>query len=306
VSDHALVVGEALVDVMVTPQGTAEERPGGSPANVALGLGRLGRTVELLTWIGLDDYGRMVRDHLEESGVTLVRGSESALHTSVATARLDDSGSAHYDFDLTWAVAPQPAVSRNPLVLHTGSIATVLAPGAASVRSLVERQRASATITYDPNCRPALMGNPVTASALVDSMVVLADVVKVSDEDLNWLNPDLTLVQHARRYLEMGPSIVVITRGGQGASAYLPDGRRLDVTAPQVQVADTVGAGDSFMGGLIDGLWQAGLLGAANREVLGAINNETLTSILTRCIGIAAITVSRVGANPPTKAELGE
>lgn len=305
-SGHALIVGEALVDVMVAPDGEVRERPGGSPANVALGLGRLGRTVELLTWIGLDDRGRMVRDHLEDSGVTLVRGSESALHTSVATARLDETGSAHYDFDLTWAVAPQPAVSRNPLVVHTGSIATVLAPGAASVRALVERLRSSATITYDPNCRPALMGSPVTAGALVDSMAALADVVKVSDEDLGWLNPDLSLPQHARRYLELGPSLVVVTRGGQGASAYLADGRRLDVTAPRVAVADTVGAGDSFMGGLIDGLWQAGLLGAANREVLGAINNETLNSILTRCIGIAAITVSRVGANPPSKAELGE
>lgn len=303
---HALVVGEALVDVVIRPDGTQDEFPGGSPANVALGLARLGRTTELLAWIGLDDYGRMVREHLEASGVTLVRGSESAIHTPVATAVLDATGAADYHFDLTWAVSPGAAVTRKPLVCHTGSIAAVLPPGAADVRTLVEKHRASAMVTYDPNCRPALMGNPITAGQVIDQMVELADVVKVSDEDLAWLGSESSVNDLARRWLGMGPALVVVTRGGDGATAFLTGGRRIDVTAPRVQVADTVGAGDSFMAGLIDGLWSQGFVGAEAHDTLREIPTDVVNYVLARCVGIAAITVSRPGANPPTRAELGE
>jgi fructokinase len=136
--------------------------------------------------------------------------------------------------------------------------------------------------------------------------VAVSDVVKVSDEDLEWLKTGESINSHVRRWLDMGPSLVVVTRGKQGATAFLKDARRIDVTAPQVDVVDTVGAGDAFMAGLIDGLWSQGCLGAQARDDLPTISTDIVTYVLTRCVGIAAITVSRVGANPPTAAELGE
>lgn len=303
-SEFALVVGEALVDEVRAADGTVTAHPGGSPANVAIGLGRLGRDVELLTWLGADAYGTLVADHVEASGVRLAPGSTGASNTSVATAVLDATGAATYQFDLEWQL-PAGEASPGAVVVHTGSIAAVLEPGGSRVAQVLDAARDTATITYDPNARPSLMGSPAEALAKVESVLALSDVVKVSDEDIEWLtghSPEAV----APQWLDRGPKLVVVTRGGEGATAWTGDGRRVDVTAPRVAVADTVGAGDSFMGGLIDGLWSAGLLGAAQRDHLGAIPTEVLEHILARCARIAAITVSRAGANPPSSAELGE
>ncbi len=305
-SDHALVIGEALIDLVRRADGTTESFVGGSPANVAIGLARLERKVELLTWIGLDDNGRDIREHMEDAGVELVKGSESALRTSISSATIDQAGAASYEFDLQWALNPGAATTRRPVIVHTGSIAAILRPGSETARDIIRKSRGTATITYDPNIRPSLMGNPITASALVDQMIEVSDVVKVSDEDLEWLHDDTSVEDQARHWLNMGPALVVVTRRGKGATAFTRDGRKLDVTAPRVKVADTVGAGDSFMSGLIDGLWGASLLGADKREWLGKIDSEMLNYVLNRCVGIAAITVSRKGANPPTRADLGE
>lgn len=299
---RALVVGEALVDVVHAADGSVAAHPGGSPANVALGLGRLGRAVDLLCWIADDDHGRAVSAHLEASGVEILPRSWGAQRTSVATARLDASGAATYEFDLTWALPAGVAPRPDALVVHTGSIAAVLEPGGEEVLRIVERARATATVTYDPNARPSLMGDPTSAWAKVRRVIELADVVKVSDEDVAWLTG--VGWEAAREWLELGPALVVVTRGGEGATAWTRDGRRIDVAAPGVEVVDTVGAGDSFMGGLIDGLWGAGLLGADARPALASASTETLTAILERCARIAAITVSRAGANPPGAAEL--
>lgn len=303
---HALVIGEALVDMVRQTDGRITAHPGGSPANVAIGLGRLEREVELLAWLGLDEHGSMVRRHLEESGVQLARGSQSAMRTSVATANLDETGAAHYDFDLSWAISPTASPMKRPLVVHTGSIGAVLPPGGPAVLKMIQSQRETATITYDPNARPALMGDPRTALQSIERVVAEADVVKVSDEDLLWLSPDSTPDAMAKRWLmEFGSAMVVVTRGGAGATAFMSDGRSVDVVAPQVTVADTVGAGDSFMAGLIDGLWEADLLGADKREELRAIDGPWLTYVLERSAYIAAITVSRPGADPPRRSELG-
>lgn len=305
-SGHALVIGEALIDIVRLQDGSETSHPGGSPANVALGLGRLGNQVELLTWIALDEDGRTIREHLETTGVTLVRGSESAIHTPVARAFLDESGVATYDFDLIWALSPGAAPTRKPIVVHTGSIGAVMSPGATSVRALIESFRECATITYDPNVRPSLMGNCVTALKQIEQVVELADIVKVSDEDLEWLDPEHPPNGLARRWLDLGPAIVVVTRGEKGATAFIGDGRKIDASAPHVPVADTVGAGDAFMSGLIDGLWSQGYLGAENRLMLPEVTTDVATYVLNRSVGIAAITVSREGADPPTKEELGE
>lgn len=303
---YALVVGEALVDIVHRADGSEDRVPGGSPANVALTLARLGRDAELLTSLGTDEAGDAVAGHLAASGVTLAPGSTDAARTSTATAVLDADGAATYVFDLSWHVSPTARPRPAPAVLHTGSIAAVIEPGATDVRRLAAELRHEATITYDPNARPALMGTAEEARPVIESMVALADVVKVSDEDLAWLAEGESPDDVCRAWIGIGPAVVIVTRGGEGATAFLASGERVDVPAPPVTVVDTVGAGDSFMGGLIDGLWSAGLLGADNRADLRAVSPATLGPILERCARIAAVTVSRAGANPPTSAELGE
>lgn len=298
----AVIIGEALIDEVRTQAGAVTAHVGGSPANVAIGLGRLDKDAALLAWIGRDDYGQQVTDHLQESHVTLLPGSDEAAATSVAAAVLDSTGAATYDFNLEWDLPAETEIG-DPLVVHTGSIAAVLEPGASKVAALLHSARPRATITYDPNARPSLMGAPADALARVERILAVADVVKVSDEDIAWLTQS-TPEEVCPAWIELGPRLVVVTRGGDGASAWTADGRRIDVPAPRVDVVDTVGAGDSFMGGLINGLWEADLLGAENRDALGNVSQEVLKAILQRCVKIAAITVSRAGANPPWTAEL--
>ena len=304
VAGDALVVGEALIDVVHRADGTVEVHPGGSPANVALTLGRLGRPARLLTSFGTDAYGDRIRSWLRASDVSVVDGSDGAARTSVATARLSDTGSATYEFELEWAI---PAVTLDPaeaVVVHTGSIGAVLGPGAEGVLSVLDAHRAHATVTYDPNLRPSLMGSAAAVASQVDDLVRRSDVVKVSDEDLAWVAPGRDPVDVARGWLALGPSLVVVTLGGEGAVAVTAQGVT-GVPAERVEVVDTVGAGDSFMGALIDGLWHEGLLGAANRPALRAISGDAVERVLARCVRVAAITVSRAGANPPRRAELG-
>jgi fructokinase len=303
---RALVIGEALIDVVNRPDGAVTEHVGGSPANVAIGLGRLGRGVDLLTWFGPDEHGRLVVEHLEASAVSIVPGSASAERTSVAAATLDADGTATYEFDLSWQVPERwTSPAGAPLVVHTGSIAAVLPPGGADVANILAAHRESATLTYDPNLRPSLMPPAQHTRPVVEHLVALADVVKVSDEDLGWLEPGTDPLDVARRWVGAGPALVVVTRGSDGATAITARGLRVGVPAPAVTVADTVGAGDTFMAGLIDGLWSADLLGADRRTVLAEVSERALRTLLERCVRIAAITVSRPGANPPTAAELG-
>lgn len=305
VQGRALVVGEALVDAVRRTDGSRDQHPGGSPANVALGLARLGRRVELLTWLAPDALGDLVRHHLEASGVRVLTGDRSPATTPVATAHLDAAGVATYEFDLEWDLpSTWDESDDDALVVHTGSIAAVLTPGGPRVADLLESRRPVSTITYDPNLRPALMGDPQDVRPVVERLVRAADVVKVSDEDLAWLLPGVAPAEVAEEWAGWGPALVVVTHGGEGAFACTASGVRLTVTAPRVTVADTVGAGDSFMGGLVDGLWSAGLLGADRRGALQDVDGETVTAVLTRCARIAAITVSRAGANPPTSADL--
>ena len=303
-SDSGLIIGEALVDIVERPDGTVSSHPGGSPANVALGLARLGRSVDLLTSLGDDEHGKLVRDHVTASGVRLAP-SGTANATSIARARLDDTGAATYDFTLAWDLEEAAAPDAGTRVVHTGSIAAVLEPGATTVHELISAARSHATITYDPNARPALMGDAAAARRRVEELVALADVVKVSDEDIAWLAPGEEILEVAAAWRLLGPAIVVVTRGAEGAIAFANCGI-VSVSPAPVAVVDTVGAGDSFMSGLIDGLWEAGVLGAEQRGALADISDTSLREVLERCSRIAGITVSRAGANPPTREELGE
>ena len=297
---RALVVGEALIDIVKSEVGAGTEHVGGSPLNVAVGLARLGRVTDFLTHIGNDDRGRQIRDHLDSAGVQLVPGSLVAKPTATARATLDSDGSASYTFDVDWQLTGTPRVVP-PLVVHTGSIATVLEPGCLATAALVDMYRLSATCTFDPNIRPALIADADTARARIDRMVERADVVKASQEDLHWLDPTRTPEQIAASWLTSGPSIVVVTFGGEGALALCTSGA-LRVPAFTVDVVDTVGAGDAFMAGLIDSLWSLDLLGATRRPQLAAITLDTLTGVMRAASLVAALTVSRAGADLPDRA----
>lgn len=297
------VLGEALIDIVVTPAGEVTEHVGGSPANVAVGTARLGHATSLVTHIGTDERGKRIAGLMANEKVLLGPGSIWAHHTSTATARLDAAGAASYDFDLEWRIDATESLLRGAH-LHTGSIAAVLPPGAAAVRHLIETARPNSTLSYDPNVRPSLMGELGAAREAVEGMVALADIVKASEEDLAWLYPDGSVHGVLRAWAGLGPRLCVATRGG-GPVIALMAGQIHDVAVRSVPVIDTVGAGDSFMAGLISGLLDAGLVGGPDaRARLYAATWQHIAPAVQRAIECAAITVGRSGANPPTRAEL--
>ncbi|AFM19006.1 sugar kinase, ribokinase [Mycolicibacterium chubuense NBB4] len=298
----ALVIGEALIDIVTRDGRVIGEYVGGSPLNVAVGLSRLGRPVEFLTHIGDDTHGRRIREHLESAGVQLVSGSQSAPRTPTARATLDPSGSATYAFDIEWQLSGTPEVAP-PVVVHTGSIAAVLEPGCRATAALVDTYHLSATFTFDPNVRPALIDDPDAARARIDRLLERADVVKASEEDLHWIDPTRAPEQIAASWLALGPSIVVVTKGAAGAVAMCAGGT-VRIPAGQVEVVDTLGAGDAFMAGLIDALWSLDLLGARRRAALARIGPDALTTALRAAALSAALTVSRPGADLPDRAAL--
>ncbi|GLY28601.1 carbohydrate kinase [Kineosporia sp. NBRC 101731] len=300
--DEVLVIGEALVDIVHAPGRPPVEHPGGSPANVALGLARLGVGTRLLTRIGDDARGRSIVDHLRGSGVELAEGSITPDATSTATARLDAEGVASYDFALRWALS-DIVVSSGTRAIHTGSIAATLSPGGEDVLRLVEENAGRAVISYDPNARPALMGSREAARERIERIVRAADVVKVSDEDLEWLTPGADPMQVIEAWRASGPALVVLTRGGEGAVGVTATGV-VEVAAPKITVADTVGAGDSLMSGLLHGLDRAGLLHPATIGQLRTQPAENLVPLLAHAVKIAAYTCTQAGAQPPTLKEL--
>ena len=300
-----LTVGEALIDVVVAPDGARAEHVGGSPANVAIGLAALGHPSRLTAHLADDERGRRIRAHVEGYGVQLTPGSVGAERTSTATAHLDDEGVATYDFDLTWRVGEQDL--DGVAHVHTGSIAATLEPGGSAVVDLAARARMEdATVSYDPNCRPTIMGRPEDTRQRIEEGVGRSDVVKASVEDLEWLYGYAPTQDVVREWGRLGPLLVVVTRGGDGLLVHVPTlEETVELPARQVDVVDTVGAGDSFMAGLLSGLLDAGLLGSgAARERLRTATLTDLAPALERAVATATWTVGRAGAAAPGRADL--
>ena len=297
-----LVVGEALIDIVIPLEGESAEHVGGSPANVAIGLARLGHPTTLATRFGADERGERIRALLTAEDVALVPGSGDAPRTSTALARLDANKIATYEFDLDWQVDPG-LLAADGGHLHTGSIAATLAPGGDAVAAIVANSRDHATVSYDPNARPSLMGDPADAAAVIERLIALSDVVKASEEDVAWLY-GATPEDAVARWQELGPRLVMITRGPQGVLASI-GGESAQFPTTDVRVADTVGAGDSFMSGVISGLLDAGLLGGPQgRARLAAATMADIRPAIERALACSNITVSRAGANPPRRDEL--
>ena len=324
------VLGELVVDMLPVPsagagpEGTAPQfvaRPGGNALNVAVAAGRLGTPVRLLARLGTGPLGTNLRRHAELSGVEGAGFVPAQEPVSLAVIGLNPDGSPDYGFhvhgaaDWQWTDAELSAVYPDrTAILHVGSISSWTAPGCDAIAALVERVEASALISVDPNIRPPLADGPVGASlgnsaAVVrerlDRLISRADVVKVSAEDLEWLEPDVHgedgLDAAAQRWAERGPALLLLTDGASPLRIARP-GRPLVRREPvRVTVADTVGAGDSLAAGLLCGLLAAGV---TTRAALEALPDDELLRVVDDAALVAAINCTRVGADPPTRAEL--
>lgn len=298
-----VVVGESLVDIVVTPSGDTSEAVGGSPMNVAVGLARLDVPALLVTQIGDDPRGREIADHVRSSGVELAESSVvPGFSTSTATARLDHEHKATYAFDLVWSLERQVLPERDGL--HVGSLGASLGPGRCAVLDLV-RQAAERDmfVSYDPNVRPAFVTDTDAAWRDLTEMAALSTLVKASDEDLQTLQPDHAIPVLAAELLAGDRTeLVIITRGGGGSWVFGP-GVDVEVAAPRITVQDTVGAGDSFMAATLAILsdWE---LPSAGPGALARLDEARVRQLLAGAMAAAAITCARRGANPPTRREL--
>lgn len=282
------VAGEALIDLV--PSGVERVAVvGGGAANTAKALARLGVKTAFVGGISSDEYGKQIAHELAEVDLSFSLASE--LPTALAIVSLDESGSASYEFKLaetaTFDFKGDWLPAGSPEVLHVGTLATIVEPGASALFQWASG--VGAPIVFDPNIRPSVLGDRVRYREIVESWASISRVVKLSDEDLGWLG-----YGSAAELLAMGPELVVLTRGGEGMAGYSKAGL-VSVPGVKVTVADTVGAGDTVGAVIVEGLVKYG------EERL---KDDALFEVLTRAAKAAAITCSRVGANPPRAAEI--
>lgn len=284
-----LVVGETIID-LVERDGTTTEHIGGSPANVALTLARLGTHVRFVTDLADDERGKRAHVHLAGSNVLVE--SRPISQTSTAHARLQPDGSAAYTFNVSFN--SQPVDLGEATHVHAGSIAAFLPPIAETVQSLFASLPLGVTSSLDPNIRPALIGSPKPAVEVFEALANFCDIIKLSDEDADWLYPGESADAVLDRLLELGAHLGVVTLGAKGmvlASAKA----RVEVPAAEIEVADTIGAGDSAMGAIIE---------SVIREKFENLDGSALERIGTWAARVAGVTTARSGANPPWRQEL--
>lgn len=287
-SKQIWVVGEALID-LVPQSNSLFPFVGGGPANTAKALSRLGCTPSFIGGISSDDYGSMIEAEL--AGVELKFALRSNLPTALAIVSLDESGSASYEFKLentaTFDFRKEWLPSGSPELLHIGTLATVIEPGSSALFQWAIGLECP--IVFDPNIRPIVMSNKAKYRGIFKRWVEISNVVKMSHEDLSWLG-----FTDAEHILDFGPKLVVVTHGADGISGHTTSGS-VSVPGVRVDVLDTVGAGDTVGAVIVEGLLNYGI-----ESLMG----DKLFEVLTRAARAAAITCSRVGANPPTLAEL--
>jgi len=294
------VAGEVLIDLI--PAG-ADRKPivGGGPANTAKALSKLGVNTQFIDGISTDGYGQMAKDDLVTSGVKLDYVKYSDKPTCLAIVSLSESGSASYEFvientatfDFTLDWLPNPETDQ-PSLLHIGTLATAIEPGASALFDWAQYVVKVAPIVFDPNIRPAVISDRELYVKQVEKWVSISSAVKVSDEDIMWLYPSFEIEQVVNSWLTTGPSLIVVTYGDQGLAGYR-EGEKVNVDAVKVAVADTVGAGDTVGAILVEAIVQDGL---------SSLSGVRLEMMLKRAAKAAAITVSRTGANPPTLKEI--
>ena len=290
------VAGEVLIDILPTG-----DVVGGGPANTAKALARLGYDVDFIDGISSDAHGVSARKELEQDGVGLGLSLRSDKPTCTATVTLDSAGGARYeffikgtatfDFNASWL--PDASMFK-PSLLHIGTLATIIEPGAGALFDWAVRVGEFAPIVFDPNIRPSVMSDPAAYAAAVEKWASISSIIKLSDDDIKWLYPDETLDEVAHRWISGGVSCVVVTRGAHGLIGYTEHGME-EVNGAKVSVIDTVGAGDTVGAIIVEGVIAHSVAG---------LEGQVLNEVLHKAAIAAGITCSRAGAQPPYKHEL--
>jgi len=306
-----LSCGDALIDFVpvAAADGRGAVRPavGGSCLNVAVGIARLGAPAGFVGGISTDLFGRMIADHATASHVDLRHAVRTAHQTTLAFVRIVEGESQYAFYDAETASAnwsyrrgsiPFDAIEA----VHFGSTTLVHERGAAQAGALIADARGSATISFDPNCRPNLVQDRTAYGARVSAFAESADIVKLSDVDFDYLYGKEAGADRASAMLARGPSLIVITRGTKGVQAWHRKAGAIDVDPPKVEVVDTIGAGDSFQAALLFALRELGCLERVKLRALGASELRRALSFACAC---AAVTCTRAGADPPRRSEVG-
>lgn len=307
-----LCCGEALID-MLPDSGASGDlcyRPvsGGAIFNTAIALGRLGVQTGMLTGLSTDLFGQQLEMDLKASHVDTTHVIKSSRPTTLAFVRLVDGHATYTFYDENSAgrmigTNDLPELPSDVTALYVGGISLVGEPGADTYAHLVESEAAGRAVFVDPNIRPGFITDVARYRARMEKVLSHADIAKVSDEDLNWIYPGSeAMAEKVARLQEAGPAMIIVTKGGSGASAYLQGGRQVDVASRRVEVVDTVGAGDTFNAGVLAKLSALGFL---SKEGMRGLTEEAAKAALAHGAKVAAITVSRAGANPPWQDELG-
>jgi fructokinase len=303
------VIGEALIDLVQPEAGEVYlAKPGGGPLNIAVGLARLGHPTQLVARLSTGALSEPLRRHALANDVGLDACVETTEQTTLAFASLDGAGRASYDFYVTgtadwgWSpveLTPLPAGTR---IVHTGSLATAIPPGAEALLGAVRgfHRAGGLLVSFDPNIRPTLAGELDEAVERVEAYVAASHVVKASDEDVGWLYPKRSILDVLANWVELGPELVIITRGADGCLALRPGRDVVVVPGRRTDVVDTIGAGDAFVSGLLSGLADAGATAPGGVQ---GLPEESVRTSLDRAILVSSLTCARAGADPPTREE---
>lgn len=306
-----LVIGEALVDVVHSGDGGIKNVPGGSPANTAVALARLGITTFMKARISKDKFGSEIRSYLENQNVDLNLSLFVDEPSSVIDAFIQKDGSAKYEANLKgasdygWTESELDiALAENIKIIQLGSLTSYIEPGASNIENWYKKLRNNSKhlLTFDPNIRHPLDAQPEDeVRKRAKNLASLAHVVKASDEDLSWISPDQDVIETAKNFIENGTTLVVITLGKNGAVAINNNFEVIQIPAPVVEVKDTIGAGDTFAAALIAQLLEKQIV---DEKALSALPVSVLRDILSNCAMTSALTCSRQGANPPYRHEV--
>lgn len=306
-----LCCGEALIDMIPTPTTSGRDgfvpHSGGAVFNTAVALGRLGATTGMVSGISDDMFGQQLLAELAASHVDTTHIIASNRPTTLAFVQLTDGHASYSFFDENSAgrmVTPDdmPALPDATSALFFGGISLACEPCADAYAALMAREASARVVMMDPNIRIGFIEDTARYRTRLDAMITKTDIIKVSDEDLDWIiDAPLSQREKVEVLLEKGPTLVIVTRGGEGATGYLSDGSEISAPAQKVTVVDTVGAGDTFNAGVLAKLSELGLL---QKDTLKSLDTNTLTEALRHGACVAAITVSRAGANPPWASEL--
>jgi fructokinase len=302
--DAVVVTGEALIDLVLARDGTLEGHPGGGPYNVARTIARLQQAVRYLGRLSTDGFGKRLRQELETDGVGLESVIATDAPTTLALAELDEAGAADYHFYESGTSAPgltlaaaEAALPERVGVFYVGTLGLVFEPLATTLEALARRMATDTLIALDPNCRPSMIDDPAGFRGRLERLLARTDVMKASVEDLAWIDPGNDPIPAARALLAQPHAVALVTLGGAGALAVTAQDA-IEVPSPAVDVVDTIGAGDAFMGAFL-AHWRAAGLGRTDLGRLDAVERAA-----TFACRVAALTCARAGADPPRLAEL--